>query len=539
MKAEDLKLEEIIDFSQGKISLYGRRLVVHSVHAFARLRGDLLDTLGSDRTQRIFTRFGYYWGQADAAAMKRIFTWDSPKEWLLAGPKMHTLQGVTHCTVKSLKMDHTTERFHMEVVWRDSGEAEEHKLTLGHSDQPICWMLTGYASGYSSFCFGRDIYFVEEKCRAKGDRVCTAIGKDALSWTEDGNPDMSHFQALEDIQSEILGLTRELKSKTREISRQRKRLHQLEYKHSASLAEVHSKPFQHVLDLANRVAPFDTSVLITGESGTGKEVIARYTHGQSARAKREFLAVNCSALPETLLESELFGHKAGAFTGAIKDRVGIFEQANRGTIFLDEIGDISAAIQVKLLRVLQEREITRVGESVPRRIDVRIMAATNRDLSEAIVHGTFREDLYYRLRVFEIQVPALRDRTEDLLPLARFFIKRLSRKLHMPNLRLDATSLDYLIHYAWPGNVRELENVLERSAVMSQAGLILPASLPPSIIHGEMAHAAEPRVKRSLADLEQEHIQAVLEFTGNNRGRAAKILGISTATLWRKTRKED
>jgi len=537
VKAQDLKLNEIIDFSQGKIHLHERRLVVHSIHAFAQLRKDLMEKIGQERTRRTFTRFGYYWGQADAAAMKRIFQWDNLEEWVKAGPRMHTLQGVTNSVVKSLKIDQQSGRFQMDVIWRNSGEVDEHLLAFGKSREPVCWMLVGYASGYATFCLGWNIYFIEHKCRAKGDRVCTATGKDEESWGKEIKTYLKYFQESESIQREILDLTRKLKSKTCELARQRKRLEQLENIPHDSFAEVHSKSFQNVLGLVNRVAPFDTSILITGESGSGKEIMARYTHKKSSRADKSFLGINCGALPETLLESELFGHKAGSFTGAACDRVGIFEQAQGGTIFLDEIGDISIAMQVKLLRVLQEKEIIRVGESKPRKIDVRIMAATNRDLPQAVRDGKFREDLYYRLGVFEIEVPPLRERTDDILPLARYFIKQLSKKLKMPDLRLEATCLDYLINYSWPGNVREMENALERAAVMSQKGLILPESLPTTIIHSDSVRSQSAKlIKRTLAQVEQDHIKAVLELTGNNRSRAARILGISPTTLWRKTR---
>ena len=301
-------------------------------------------------------------------------------------------------------------------------------------------------------------------------------------------------------------------------------------------AEVRSASFRRVLELARRVATFESSVLITGESGVGKEVIARHIHRLSRRSEGPFLAVNCGALPETLLESELFGHKAGAFTGAVRDRVGLFEQAGGGTILLDEIGDVTANVQVKLLRVLQEKEVTRVGESVPRKVDVRILAATNRDLAAAIREGRFRDDLYYRLAVIEVRVPPLRERPEDILPLARLFITRLGRKLHLPQVHLGAACLDLLQAYPWPGNVRELENALVRAAVLSTDGLILPEYLPPTILR-----SAPPRkgpggdsLRRTLAEVEREHIQAVLEATGGNRTRAARILAISPATLWRK-----
>jgi len=534
MRAEEIVLGELLEFEDGRINLHGRRLVLHSLDAFAQFRKDLVGMVGLDQARRILTRFGYFWGQADAAAMKRIFEWDSLTEWLLAGPRMHALQGVTRVQVKSLEIDEAAGRFRMEVVWHGSGEAEEHLTALEKSEVPACWMLVGYASGYATFCMGKEVYFVEKRCRAAGDRACTAIGMDADSWGPELELHLPYFRA-EDIRGTVRRLTEELKRKMRELARERRRAARLE--HSLSpYVEVRSEAFRRVLDLAARAAPFDTSILITGETGTGKEVIARHIHKLSRRAAGPFVAVNCGALPETLLESELFGHKAGAFTGAVADRVGLFEQAKGGTILLDEIGDISPAVQTKLLRVLQEKEIMRVGESVPRRVDVRIMAATNRDLDAAVREGKFREDLLYRLRVIEIEVPPLRERQEDIIPLARHMVERLAQTLKMPHLRLDATALDYLLRYPWPGNVRELENALERAAVFSGGGKITPECLPPKIVHGASIATGIGDPTRSLEDVEREHIRAVLARVNGNRSRAAKILGISPTTLWRRLR---
>jgi transcriptional regulator with PAS, ATPase and Fis domain len=280
-------------------------------------------------------------------------------------------------------------------------------------------------------------------------------------------------------------------------------------------------------------------VLVTGESGVGKELLARYIHRLSARSKRGFLAVNCAALPETLLESELFGHKAGAFTGAVKDRGGLFEEASKGTLFLDEIGDISPAMQVKLLRVLQEQEIMRVGESKPRTVDARIVAATNRDLAASIRAGIYREDLYYRLAVIEIEIPPLRERREDILPLARYFLQRLTKKLGRANLTLDARCVDLLQEYAWPGNIRELENAIERAAVLSKDGRVVPELLPPAVLRSrafESDIAYSPTA--TLAEVERNHIRFIMETTRGNRTQAARILGISATTLWRKLKQE-
>lgn len=529
MRAEDLRLEEMLVFKEGAIDLHGRRLVLHSVDAFAQFRKDLVEMAGAARARRILTRFAYFWGQADAAAMKRIFTWDTPTEWLLAGPRMHSLQGVTRAVVKRLEPGEGGAAFEMEVLWHDSGEAEEHALALGRAEEPVCWMLAGYASGYASFCLGRPVYFVERKCRACGDAVCLAVGKDAAGWGDELKPHLPYF-AAEDIEGRILALTEELRRKTREIDRQRRRLEEVgAAPGAAGFVEVRSPAFARVVELASRAAPYDSSILITGESGVGKEVLARHIHRLSGRTG-PFVALNCGALPETLLESELFGHKAGAFTGATHDRAGLFEEAGGGALFLDEIGDVSPAMQLKLLRAVQEREIVRLGENRPRKVDVRMIAATNRPLARLVREGRFREDLYYRLAVIEIEVPPLRERREDILPLARHFVERMGRKLKIARLRLDGRCADVLNAYSWPGNIRELQNAVERAAVLCRDALIRPEDLPPAVVRNPSADSAA----QTLAEAERAHILAVLKQCGDNRTLAAKRLGIGPATLWRK-----
>jgi DNA-binding NtrC family response regulator len=288
---------------------------------------------------------------------------------------------------------------------------------------------------------------------------------------------------------------------------------------------------QRVLYLARRVAQVDTTVLITGESGVGKERVARLIHDESARTAGPFVAINCGAVPETLLESELFGHARGSFTGATQDRPGLFEAANHGTLLLDEIGEVPPAMQVKLLRVLQEREVRRVGENKPRPVNVRVIAATNRDLVEEIRAARFRQDLYYRLRVVELRVPPLRERRDDILPLARTFLAASGERLGRKSLSFSPAAAQRLLHHDWPGNVRELENAVERAAVLASGPRVEAEDLPDDV---RAVAATETGNPCSLADVERRHILAVLRASEGNRAKAAATLGIGVATLYRK-----
>jgi DNA-binding NtrC family response regulator/predicted hydrocarbon binding protein len=532
MKAEDLKLEEIVDFSEGVLSLHGRRLILHDMQAFGQFRKDLIEMSSVESARKVLTRFGYFWGQADAAAMKRIFKWDSRIEWLKAGAVLQTLQGACKAQIIIKELDEIEKKCVIEYIWINSSEAENRVSRLGKSDHPVCWIQSGYASGYSSLCLGFKVVFIEKKCAAAGARTCLAEGRDEKSWGGDLDKYIHYFESGEDIQFQVNALTLELQKKEHELAKQRTRLNTLESFTTLQAVEVRSGAFRKILEIVSRVSRFDSSVLVTGESGTGKEVLARQIHRLSERGGRSFTAINCSALPETLLEGELFGYKAGAFTGAVRDRIGILEQADKGTVLLDEIGDVSGEMQVKLLRVLQEKEIQRLGENRPRKIDVRIIAATNRNLKQDVDEGRFREDLYYRLAVITIEVPPLRDRKEDILPLARHFVAKFSKKLKLPGLKLDAKCLDFLLAYDWPGNVRELENAIERASVFSTAGVIQPEDLPKNLIATLSIENDSPGLL--LEAVERRHILSVLESVNGNRNRAAGILGIGTATLWRK-----
>jgi transcriptional regulator with PAS, ATPase and Fis domain len=295
-----------------------------------------------------------------------------------------------------------------------------------------------------------------------------------------------------------------------------------------------SHNMQQVVDLARRVAKVDATVLITGESGSGKERIARLVHDESTRAAGPFIAVNCGAITETLLESELFGHARGAFTGATQDRPGLFESANSGTLLLDEVSEVSSGMQVKLLRVLQEREVRRVGENKSRRVDVRVVAATNRDLSQSVAGGTFRQDLYYRLKVVELHVPPLRDRRDDILPLARVLLADAATRMGRKISGLVPAAADQLLRYEWPGNVRELENAMERAVALASGSRVELEDLPEEIRQTFPKPVATMGAVRPLNEIEKNYILSVLELNGGNQTRTAEQLRIGSATLYRK-----
>jgi two-component system response regulator HydG len=289
-----------------------------------------------------------------------------------------------------------------------------------------------------------------------------------------------------------------------------------------------------LVDLARRVAKVDSTVLITGESGSGKERVARLVHDESMRATGPFVAVNCGAITETLLESELFGHARGAFTGATQDRPGLFEAANRGTLLLDEVGEVSPGMQVKLLRTLQEREIRRVGENKSRKVDVRVLAATNRDLAHGVADGDFRQDLYYRLKVVELHVPPLRERRDDVLPLARVLLADAGVRMKRKIVGLAPDAADQLLGYPWPGNVRELENAMERAVALARGSRVQLEDLPEEIRRAVTAPVATKGKVRPLDEVEKEYILAALELNDGNQTHTAKQLHIGSATLYRK-----
>jgi DNA-binding NtrC family response regulator len=540
---ERLQLAELLDFRPdlGLIRLHEQRVVILSAAAMGLLRKELIDTFGRDIARRLLMRFGYADGYHDAVNLRERFKWQDPLEGLGAGAILHTLEGIVRSEVIRLERSEDG-RFEAEFAWHDSYEAEQHVHHYGKSQDPVCWSLAGYASGYTSACLGQEMYFRESVCAGQGAKQCTIIGRHAAGWGDDLPALRADFQGTS-LKEEIDRLQvavhrraqhlakreRQLEERERELNLLRDRIN----RHAESRKFVVRSPaMQEVLELAAQVAPLDTTVLVYGESGTGKEFVVRMIHEQSRRASGSFVSINCAALTETLLESELFGHVRGAFTGAVRDKPGLFEVASNGTLFLDEIGEVAPTVQAKLLRALQEREIRRVGAERNITINTRVVAATNRDLRAAVAAGTFREDLYFRLGAFIISIPPLRDRREDIPPMVHEFVQRAATRMGKDVRTVSAEAMTLLIRYSWPGNVRELEHAIERAVILARGTTVTVRELPPEL--SESRSRAQLGDTLDLKELEQRLIGKALERFHGNRKKAAEALNISPVTLWRK-----
>ena len=532
MRVEELDLKELLEFDPGGglVRFAGQRALIFDAVAQGLLRKELIDTFGVRVARGILSRFGYVHGRRMAEAMRSQFKWDSDEDWRRAGARIYALQGLFMLDPGS------PSSFAPEGgTWQVSYEAEQHLLHLGRADYPVCWTLCGLASGYLSVAANREVYALEDRCMGRGDTACHVTIKSEEQWGSDVKDQLAFFRregidvALKEVAEALKRTERQLRERTRRLAR------------VARVAEdpsdfvARSPEMRRVIDLARTIAKVDSTVLITGESGTGKERIARFVHENSACADGPFVGVNCGAVSESLLESELFGHARGSFTGASADRPGLFEAANGGTLFLDEVGEIPLSMQVKLLRALQEREIRRVGENKSRPINVRIVTATNKDLTQEVAAKQFRQDLYYRLKVVELAIPPLRRRREDILPLARLLLAEAALHMKRPVEGLSAQAADQLLSYSWPGNVRELANVMERAVAVAKRDRIDLEDLPPEVRLAMPTPALGESVRR-LKDVEKDYILATLELKRGNRAQAAIALGIGVATLHRKLR---
>ncbi|WP_321875360.1 sigma 54-interacting transcriptional regulator [Burkholderia cenocepacia] len=547
----DTDLRKLIHFSasDGRIWLAGQRMVLLHAGALATLRQELMESVGPAQTRRFFTRVGFAAGERDAALAREIRSGASLFDMFHVGPQLHMLEGAVQVTPLRFEADPATGAFYCEYRWEHSWEADVHRRTFEPQPEPVCWMLIGYATGYTSAFIGRTILFKETSCVGMHDPHCTIVGKPAEEWP-DAEEISSWFKAdslintIRDLQTEVESLRLEIApddDRTRLVGR--------------------SDAFRAAYALLETAAPTKVAVLLTGETGVGKERFARALHSLSPRATKPFVAINCAAIPHALIESELFGAEKGAFTGSQVARAGRFERANGGTLFLDEIGELPLDVQAKLLRVLQEGEVERLGATDGRKVDVRVVAATNRDLEQAVRDGTFRADLYYRINVYPVLIPPLRDRQDDIALLAHAMLERFASLHGKPAPTLTDYAYDALRGYRWPGNVRELENLIERAVILSRpnrpvdAKDLFPGVGLPGGATVDRAGQIKPTAALSidcatildqlqgcggLDGLERALLHEAVDRANGNLSAAARLLGLTRAQLsYRLNRKQD
>jgi DNA-binding NtrC family response regulator len=443
----------------GQIWLHEHRMLLVHAEAQGLLRKELIDSLGIDRARGLLTRMGYASGLRDAELARTRSQDCSDEEAFMTGPRLHTLEGIVQVTPVRLELDRMSGRFYGEFLWENSWEGQWHRHHYGQHSEPVCWTQIGYACGYASAFMGRPILFKETECAGMGHGNCRIVGKPVPEW-EDAAEQLRYF-APDSIADQLIDLQTQVVQLRSTIGEKEKL--------PADMIGV-SPGFKRAFDLLRQGANSQITVLLLGETGVGKELFARALHAMGSRREQPFVAVNCAAIPAELVEAELFGVERGAYTGAQAARAGRFERADGGTLFLDEIGDLPLPAQSKLLRVLQDGEIERVGDHRARRVDVRIVAATNGDLRRLVKEGRFRSDLYYRLNPFEVQIPPLRERKEDISFLAKRFLEK-HCAVHGKKLRgFTDKAKRALLTYRWPGNIRELQNMVERGVILAPSG---------------------------------------------------------------------
>ncbi len=526
----------------GRIWLQDQRMVLLHTEALGSLRREMVDSLGLKQARGLFTRAGYVSGARDAQLVRKQWPDADPLAAAIAGTRLHALEGMVKVELVHAAYDASTGSYEGEFIWHNASEDDEHIAAYGIGGSPACWMQVGYATGYVSSLFGSLVVFREVECRSMGDAHCRVQGKSAHQW-DDITEDMRYLNVHEFVDTAAYDRPAPADLPATDAT--------------ASDAMVGaSSAFNAACHQLSRVARTTATVLFTGESGVGKEKFASMLHKISPRKDQPFIAVNCAAIPETLIESELFGVERGAYTGASQSRPGRFERASGGTLFLDEIGTLSFVAQGKLLRALQEGEVERVGGTRSISVDVRLVAATNEALRQAVRNGTFREDLFFRLNVFPIHLPPLRERRDDIPLLMNHFLNHYRRK-HGCDIRGFAqTAVRALLNYDFPGNIRELQNLIERAVIMADAdGLIDVHHLFTSgetlrkdvmtlhlqtdsgtlnLASSSMASAAAPVpsvATPSLETTERDMLRQAIAASRGNLSQAARLLNTSRAKL--------
>lgn len=530
----------VFSSEQGKVWLNEQRVVLFSQTALGKFRKEVYDTIGQDRCKAFFLRLGYQLGILDGELARSSGAEMSIKDRFNLGPELHALRGMVLPELQRLVVSEKGDEFICEVVWFNSYEVEICANEMGPMDDPGCWNLTGYASGYSSAVLQREIFFQELECHSCGDDRCFAVGKPAAEW--DNYEQLKRYYESDPLLEELSKLQTTVEA-LKESLNEGDRLPNI---------VGSSKPFKHALEMVTKASDSKVSVLLLGETGVGKEVLARAVHITSDRADKPFIAVNCAAIPPDLIEAELFGVEKGAYTGANQSRMGRFERAHQGTIMLDEVIELTPRAQATLLRVLQEGELERVGDNKVRKIDVRVVAATNEDLSVAVQQGRFRADLYYRLSAYPITIPPLRERKEDIPLFIVHFLEKYRALYNKNVLGISDRGMEMLSNYEWPGNIRELENVVERAVILADInGVISMESMfPESALRPSEAKVLDPsgRLQNQifpegidadglvesllstgfdLEKFEEAMLTSALQKTQGNISKAARLVGLS------------
>ncbi len=484
------QLAETVAFApqDGSIWLCGQRVMLLQGSAFGAIRRELIDALGFDKARGQLTRIGWQAGARDAAQVSEQWPEGDHASLYSAGPRLHMLEGMVNVEVVRFEIDSGIGHFYSEFLWHNSLEDDEHIAAYGLGGEPACWMEIGYASGYASSLLGRLVVFRELECRSMGHKACRIVGKPAEQW-DDIDVDLAYLDP-----SDFL-------SRSTYTSGVETTVAKLEEPVDGKPLVGISAAFVAASQLLQRVAPTQATVLLIGESGVGKELFARTLYQSSSRQHMPLVALNCAALPENLVEAELFGVERGGFTGAERSRPGRFERAHGGTSFLDEIATLSLSAQSKILRALQEGEIERVGGTAPIRVDVRIIAATNLDLRREVEAGRFREDLFYRLNVFPIHLPPLRERREDIPLLMSYFLRHFSLRHGRKLAGFSTRLVNALLTYRFPGNIRELQNLIERGVIAAGDGEVI------DMVH--LAEAGAPLMATAIGLTPQGRLSAV------------------------------
>jgi two-component system, NtrC family, response regulator HydG len=526
-------LQELLRFEpeQGRIWLAEERMVLLRSSELQALRKEMIESLGMDRAKGLLIRMGYIAGQRDADTARRLRPDASMFEAFSAGPQLHMVTGQVKVVPVRMNVGEDSEDFHGLFEWQHSFEAEIFLAEYGVSYEPVCWSQIGYASGFTTRFTGRQILFRELGCMGCGEKVCRIEGRPVEEW--DDAEELLRYYRPDRIADQLFALQSQVTALRENLTADQS---------FGDLIGCSAK-FLKVRELLARAAESKVTVLLLGETGVGKDMFAKALHQGSPRRDKPFIAVNCAAIPADLIEAELFGVEKGAFTGADQSRPGRFERAHGGTLFLDEVGELSPQAQAALLRVLQESELERLGDTRTRKVDVRLVAATNEDLEEAVRQGRFRADLLYRLNVYSVVVPSLRERIDDVPELARHFVDKYS-SLHGKLLQgITDRAMAMLRDYHWPGNIRELGNVIERGIILADNGGQIEAShlFPNMAVESQSSSSGQLELNQlaerlleqgcQMFALEQVLIDRAMERAGGNITRAAKLLGLTRATL--------